>query len=118
MKKQKIWCILLIALLSLPCFAKKPIILEGFWVNRGKSAIPTLPIQAWVEDDNRTLLLEFSGNLGTILVTITDETGKVVYNEMIRTAQTLPTIISLNEEMKEGYVLSVSNRDNKIVGNI
>ena len=55
-------------MLSFPCFAKKRISLEGNW-GVTKSIISKQPIQAWLEDNNKGLLLEFSVNLGTIEVT-------------------------------------------------
>ena len=71
---RKIGCLLLIALLSFPCFAKKRIYLQGN--DKGsKSVIPLLPIQAWLEDNNKDLLLEFSTNLGTVQVTVTNSEG-------------------------------------------
>lgn len=52
---KKVGCVLLIAMLSFPCFAKKRISLEGNW-GVTKSIISKQPIQAWLEDNNKGLL--------------------------------------------------------------
>lgn len=110
---RKIGCLLLIAVLSFPCFAKKRINLEGKW-DVTKSVILKQPIQAWVEDNNKDLLLEFSTNLGTVKVTVTNSAGEVVYKQSVE-AQPL-VIISLEEEVTDGYVLSVTDGENLVYG--
>ena len=72
---RKIGCLLLIAAFSFPCFAKKRIHLKGKWSDRFRTIISEQSIQAWVEDNNKDLLLEFSANLGTVEVTITNCRG-------------------------------------------
>ncbi len=110
---RKIGCLLLIAALSLPCFAKKRINLQGNW-KMSKSIISKLPIQVWLEDNNQDLLLEFSANLGTVEVTVTNQVGEVVYNQSVEAQPSV--IISLEEEVNEGYVLSVTKEENIIYG--
>lgn len=112
---RKIGCLLLIAVLSFPCFAKKRINLEGKW-DVTKSVILKQPIQAWVEDNNKDLLLEFSTNLGTVKVTVTNSAGEVVYKQSVE-AQPL-VIISLEEEMKEGFIVSITDGSNLIYGKL
>lgn len=118
MKKRTILCVAMIALLSLPCFAKRPIKLDGRWMKEERSAIPVLPIQAWVEDDNKSLLLEFSGNLGTVLVTVTNDSGEVVYNQAIQTGLMFSSIICLQDELDKGFVISITDGQNKVYGKI
>ena len=48
------------------------------WSDRFRTIISEQSIQAWVEDNNKDLLLEFSANLGTVEVTITNSVGEVV----------------------------------------
>ena len=112
---RKIGCLLLIALLSFPCFAKKRIYLQGN--DKGsKSVIPLLPIQAWLEDNNKDLLLEFSTNLGTVQVTVTNSMGEIVYNQSVVTKPSV--VISLDEEVKEGTIVSITDGLNSIYGKI
>lgn len=112
---RKIGCVLLIATLSFPCFAKKRINLEGKWNTTPKSIILKLPIQVWVEDNNKDLLLEFSVNLGTVEVIVTNSEGEIVYKQSVEAKPSVT--ISLEEEVKEGDVLSVTNGINIISGN-
>lgn len=65
--------------LTLPCLAKESILLNGKWNKRVKSIIPQLPIRAWIEDNNKDLLLEFSANLGSIEVIVTNSTGDIIH---------------------------------------
>ena len=112
---RKIGCLLLIAAFSFPCFAKKRIHLKGQWGGQFRTIIPEQPIQAWVEDNNRDLLLEFSTNLGTVEITVTNSTGEVMYKQSVEAKPSI--VISLEEEVKEGDVLSVTNGINIISGN-
>lgn len=113
---RKIGCLLLIAACSFPCFAKKRIALEGKWYTTPKSIIPKQPIQAWVEDNNKDLLLEFSANLGTVEVIVTNSAGEVVYKQSVEAQPSV--VISLEEEVKEGYMLSIVDGENLIYGEI
>lgn len=112
---RKIGCLLLIAAFSFPCFAKKRIHLQGRRIVT-KSVIPKQPIQAWVEDNNKDLLLEFSANLGTVEVIVTNSAGKVVYKRSVEAQPSV--VISLEEEVRDGYVLSVAGGENIVYGRI
>ena len=109
---RKIGCLLLIAVCSFPCFAKKRIALEGKWYTTPKSIIPKQPIQAWVEDNNKDLLLEFSANLGTVEVIVTNSVGEVVYKQSVEAQPSV--VISLEEEMRDGDVVLVTDGENVI----
>lgn len=113
---RKIGCVLLVAALSFPCFAKKRINLEGNWSDRFRSISPKQPIEAWIEDNNKDLLLEFSANLGTVEVIVTNSAGEVVYKQSVE-AQPL-FIISLDNEVKEGDILSITDGMSIVYGKI
>ena len=113
---RKIGYVLLIATLSFPCFAKKRINLEGKWNTTPKSIIPKLPIQVWVEDNNKYLLLEFSVNLWTVEVIVTNSEGEEVYKQSVEAKPSV--VISLEEEVKEGDVLLVTDGENLVYGGI
>lgn len=102
--------------LSIPCFAKKDVPLYGEWKGKIKSIIPELPIQAWLEDNNKDLLLEFSTNLGTVRVTVTNSEGEVVYEQSVVTQPSI--LISLKEEIKEGSSIVITDGDNLVYGEI
>ncbi len=74
------------------------------------------PIQAWLEDNNKDLLLEFSTNLGTVEVTVTNSAGEVVYNQSIVTKPSV--VISLDEEIREGATVSITDGKNLVYGKI
>ena len=113
---RKIGCLLLIAAFSFPCFAKKRIHLKGKWSDRFRTIISEQPIQAWVEDNNKDLLLEFSTNLGTVEVTITNSVGEVVYKQSVEARPSV--VISLEEEMRDGDVVLVTDGENVIYGSL
>lgn len=102
--------------ISIPCFAKKKVELNGNWDGRIKSIIPELPIQAWLEDNNKDLLLEFSTNLGTVQVTVTNSEGEVVYEQSVVTQPSI--LISLDKEVKEGSTIVITDGDNLVYGEI
>lgn len=111
---RKLGCLIFILALSVPCFAKKKVRLNGFWQKNIKTIIPTLPIQAWIEDNNKDLLLEFSANLGTVEVTVTNSAGEVVYKQSVEAQPSV--VISLEEKMRDGDVLLVTDGENEIFG--
>ena len=116
MAKNKLWCMGLILLFVLPCFAEtKEIAFEGEW-QKVKSIIPKLPIRAWVEDSNNSLLLEFSSNLGIIDVIVTNSTGNVMYKQSIDTKVTSFTTISLNKDVRQDDIIYITDGNNKIYG--
>lgn len=110
---RKIGYLLLIAAFSFPCFAKKRIHLQGRRIVT-KSVIPKQPIQAWVEDNNKDLLLEFSADLGTVEVIVTNSAGEVVYKQSVEAQPSV--VISLEEEVKEGDVLSIMDSESLLYG--
>ena len=113
---RKIGCVLLIATLSFPCFAKKRINLKGTWNTAPKSIIPKQTIQAWVEDNNRDLLLEFSTKLGTVEITVTNSIGEVMYKQSVEAKPSI--VISLEEEVRDGDLVLVTDGENVIYGSL
>ncbi|WP_300761780.1 DUF3244 domain-containing protein [uncultured Parabacteroides sp.] len=113
---RKLGCLIFILALTVPCFAKKEVHLKGQWRKKIKSIIPALPIHAWVEDNNKDLLLEFSANLGTVEVTITNSVGEVVYKQSVEAQPSV--VISLEEEMRDGDVVLVTDGENVIYGSL
>ena len=89
---------ILVLAISLPCFAKKKVELIGRWDLKTKSITFQLPVQTWVQDNNKDLLGEF------------------VYNQSIVTKPSV--VISLDEEAKNGDVVSITDGINHAYGNI
>lgn len=113
---RKLGCLILTLALSFPCFAKRSIEWGGRWNDRIKSIFPGLPIQAWVEDNNKDLLVEFSADLGTVEVTVMNRAGEVVYSQYVKAEAMSSTIISLEEEVTDG-VLAITDGENLVHGN-
>lgn len=111
---RKLGCLIFILALTVPCFAKKKVQLKGQWQNKIKSIIPALPIHAWVEDNGKDLLLEFSSNLGTVEVTVTNSTGEVVYKQSVEAQPSV--VISLEEEMRDGDVITITDGRSLVCG--
>ncbi|WP_222940355.1 DUF3244 domain-containing protein [Parabacteroides acidifaciens] len=118
MSKNKLSCIVLALLVTLPSFAKKKVPLSGVWREQYKSIIVKLPIQVWVEDNNDSLLLEFSSYIGTVEVIVTNSTGNVIYKQSVDTNSTSSTIIALNEKVKQGDVIYITDGNNIASGNL
>ncbi len=117
MVKNKLWSIGLILLFTLPCFAKKEITFKGEWL-KVKSIIPKLPIQAWIEDNNKDLSLEFSSNLGLIEVIVTNSTGDIIHKQSVDTNVISFTIISLNKDVREDGIICITDGNYFIYGNL
>ena len=95
---------------------KKKLDSKGILINRVKQPTSELPVHGWLEDNNKDLLLEFSTNLGTVQVTVTNSMGEVVYNQSVVTKPSV--VISLDEEVKEGTIVSITDGVNSIYGKI
>lgn len=118
MVKNKLWCIGLALAFTLPSFAKKKVPLSGQWGKSFRSNLPQYPIQAWIEDNNKDLLLEFSSNLGSIEVIVTNFTGNVIHKQSIDTKATSFTTISLNKDVREDDIIYITDGNNIIYGNL
>ena len=101
---KKLGSLILVLAISLPYFAKKKVELIGRWDLKTKSITFQLPVQTWVQDNNKDLLLEFTADLGTVQVTVTNSAGEVVYNQSIVTKPSV--VISLDEEAKNGNIFT------------
>ena len=113
---KKLGSLILVLAISLPYFAKKKVELIGRWDLKTKSITFQLPVQTWVQDNNKDLLLEFTADLGTVQVTVTNSAGEVVYNQSIVTKPSV--VISMDEEAKNGDVVSITDGINHAYGNI
>lgn len=113
---KKLGSLIFVLAISFPCFAKKNIEFKGNFDKKVKSITFEYPICGWLEDNNKDLLLEFSTNLGTVQVTVTNSFGEVVYNQSIVTKPSV--VISLDEEIGEGATVSITDGKNLVYGEI
>ena len=113
---RKLGSLILVLAISLPCFAKKRVEFKGNFDKKVKFITSECPICGWLEDNNKDLLLEFSTNLGTVQVTVTNSEGEVVYKQSIATKPSV--VISLEEEIGEGATVSITDGKNLVYGEI
>lgn len=118
MNKGRLLMVVFAMMIALPCFAKKKVVFNGHWQKAERSVFDKLPIEAWVEDDNNELLLEFSKNLGTVQVTVTNSAGQTVYSQTVETGNTPTWIVTLGEVQNTGMVVSVSDGQNIVSGKL
>lgn len=111
---RKLGSLILVLAISLPCFAKKKVEFKGDFNKWVKTSTSELPVRGWVEDNNKDLLLEFSINLGTVQVTVTNSAGEVVYNQSVVTKPSV--VISLDKETKGETTISITDGENLIYG--
>lgn len=118
MQKYRLLFIVVALLVSLPCFAKRQVKLMGDWIRVVRSIVPNLPIQAWVEDNGKDLLLEFSAKLGTVQVTVSNQKGEIVYSQSVEADAMTSVMVPLDKPMEEGYLLSITDGKNVACGEI
>lgn len=102
-------------LCSWPAFAKK-VHWKGNWVMK-QSIESTFPIIGNVEETTGELTLEFTEDLGDVIVTVTDASGKTVYQETVSTGNTPNWGVILDESVQNGTV-SVTDGVNLVYGEI
>lgn len=114
MTKKLIVAVALI-LCSWPVFAKK-VHWKGKWAIK-QSIESTFPIIGNVEETTGELTLEFTEDLGDVVVTVTDASGRTVYQETVSTGNTPNWTILLDLSAQNGTV-SVTDGENLVYGEI
>lgn len=79
MKLVKWMCLVAACIIAVPAFGKRKVPLHEKWMTPKKSIDPDIPIETSVEETTGELTLEFTENLGDVVVTVTDASGKTVY---------------------------------------
>ena len=102
-------------LCSWPVFAKKV-----HWLGKwkiGRSIDSNIPIIGNVEETTGELTLAFTEDLGDVVVTVTDASGKTVYQETVSTGNTPNWTVFLDESVQNGTV-TVTDGVNLVYGEI
>ena len=102
-------------LCSWPVFAKKV-----HWLGKwkiGRSIDSNIPIIGNVEETTGELTLAFAEDLGDVVVTVTDASGKIVYQETVSTSNTPTWTVILDESVQNGTV-SITDGINLVYGEI
>lgn len=116
MKYFSFWGIAIISMLiTVPVFAKQHISLKGDWGRVERSLETDLPIHAWVEDSNEHISLFFEDDLGDVHVTVSDPSGKILYDQVIHTNGSSSVTIHV-KNMEGEYMLSVTDGKNHVFG--
>lgn len=110
--------VLIVFCLTIPfsVFARRDIYIKKKWNAAIKSITPQRQVEAWIEDNNRDLSLLFYQNMGLINITVTDSSGKIIYNEETEVTEGKFLDILL-EDLTDGiYILSITNNNNLLYG--
>ena len=83
----------------------------------GRSVSSIIPIIGNVEETTGELTLEFAEDLGDVIVTVTDASGRTVYQETVSTGNTPNWTVTLDESVQNGSV-SITDGINWIHGNL
>lgn len=83
----------------------------------GRSVSSIIPIIGNVEETTGELTLEFTEDLGDVVVTVTDASGKTVYQETVVTGNTPNWTVILDKSVQNGTV-SVTDGVNLVYGEI
>ncbi len=118
MEKLKIVFIALACIcLAIPCFARRNIELAGSWKRIEKSCSSEIPIQVWLEDNNKDIVVHFLENLGIVDVSILASNGSIIYNTTIEATRMSLYSVILAAELKKGeYEIVVSNEFSIVKG--
>lgn len=108
--------VILCLAVSFSAFAKKEIFLQKKWNESIKSITPQRQVEAWIEDNNRDLSLLFYQNMGLINITVTDSSGKIIYNEETEVTEGKFLNILLEDFTDGIYILSITNNNNLLYG--
>lgn len=118
MKKLKFLSLLVLGMcLSIQGFARKNVVLKGSWNRVEKSITPNLPIQVWLEDNNKDITIQFFENLGPVNITIVTSDGNIMYDTVLGTTEMSTFSIELDDTLiNNEYRIIVSNVKNTVSG--
>ncbi len=102
-------------LITIPVFAKQSIKLDGKWSKSERSLKTDLLIHAWVEDSNEHISLFFEDDLGDVYVTVSDSSGKILYEQVVHTSGSSSVTIPVMD-MEGECNLSVTDGKNHVFG--
>lgn len=117
MKLTKWMCLVAACIIAVPAFGKRKVPLRGSWEKKYKDNKLFIPIESSIEETTGELTLAFTEDLGDVVVTVTDASGKTVYQETVSTGNTPTWTVFLDESVQNGTV-TVTDGVNLVYGNI
>lgn len=117
MKLTKWMCFVAACMIAVPAFGKRKVPLHGEWITLKKSIDPDIPIEGSLEETTGELTLAFTEDLGDVIVTVTNASGRTVYQETVSTGNTPNWTILLDLSAQNGTV-SVTDGENLVYGEI
>lgn len=100
----------LVALVSIPCFAKRHIHLDGQAKQAG------CPIEASIEEATKELILEFTENVGTIEIAVINSNGVTVCTEIAEGTDAGMYILNLDTVSNGTYTLLITTNNRRFFG--
>lgn len=116
-KMKRLIALVMACLISIPMIAKQKIEWRGRWVIKGKSITSSIPVIGNVEETTGELTLAFTEDLGDVVVTVTDASGKTVCQETVTTGNTPTWTVFLDESVQNSTV-SITDGINLVYGEI
>ena len=116
-KMKRLIALVMACLISIPVLAKREIHFAGDWNITRKSINSNIPLKGNIEETTGELTLAFTEDLGDVVVTVTDASGKTVYQETVTTGNTPTWTVFLDESVQNGSV-SITDGINWIHGNL
>lgn len=110
-------CLVAACIIAVPAFGKRKVPLRGSWEKKYKDNKLFIPIESSIEETTGELTLAFTEDLGDVVVTVTDASGKTVYQETVSTGNTPNWTVFLDESVQNGTV-TVTDGVNLVYGNI
>ena len=104
-------------LLALPALGRG-IAWRGDWKPVKAARSLFIPIIGNIDEATETLTLDFQSDLGDVVVSITDASGSVVYQESVQTDATPSVTIPLEGLDADGGTVSVTDGENLIYSTI
>ena len=102
-------------LLALPALGRG-IAWRGDWKPVKAARSLFIPIIGNIDEATETLTLDFQSDLGDVIVSITDASGNLIYQESVQTDATPSVTISLDGLDADGSTVSVTDGENLVYG--
>ena len=94
-------CLVAACIIAVPAFGKKKVLLRESWEKKHKDNMLFIPIESSIEETTGELTLAFTEDLGDVVITVTDTSGKTVYQETVVTGNTPNWTVILDQSVQK-----------------